>query len=272
MYLNVKKLGEVNMFHISFRRHRTIFLVSTMIVVFSIVFGLLFHVSAQSKTKVTVQRTLEMSLPKKVTADQRKVISIYKKDGWTWNTSKGKLQKKVAQPNSKVLAGKKIYITNSKGIVYILIKKKTILSDKDVKDNQKTNRTVTVNKGQKTAVIRNTINLDKQLDGMGDNEKSSVMQKRSRISTSYKKGATVTCNRFNGPKGNYKYYNKFHNPVRAGINFYRSDCYYALAYHYPYCLRDYGSYKKRYCAPTPKYKRGRCSKEIHHSTKFHKHH
>lgn len=81
----------------------------------------------------------------------------------------------------------------------------------------------------------------------------------------YKNGDLVHCNRFNGPNSDNKHYDKFGKEApKALINFYKSDCYYAV-------VRGICNEINDVCNTSTRYHRAWCSWQRGHNLSYHKH-
>ncbi|EUJ23159.1 hypothetical protein PGRAN_09511 [Listeria grandensis FSL F6-0971] len=246
-------------------------------------------------------KRLEYSMPDNAPDD---LIDLYLNDGWKWNKELNYMYKDVRYADETVNINGLTYITDENGEVSTKISVRTGEGEVTVSSpNYDTNpvsieaeineeaKKVIVEKGeQKKVSLVEEINLDTLINRM-DEENGHETEKINKahadkfmiiplapaskfkfekVVKSYSKGARITCNRFNGPWGNNKYYLKSENAVMAARNFLWSDCDRALVWHVQ-CLKDYGLAKYRYCAWEDKSKNGKCSGLIGHGKTYHAH-
>ncbi len=81
----------------------------------------------------------------------------------------------------------------------------------------------------------------------------------------YRDGDLVHCNRFNGPNSDNKHYSKSGTSLaKSLVNFYNSDCYYAV-------IRGICNEINDVCNTSTRYHRAWCSWQIGHKLAYHKH-
>ncbi|MEY9869403.1 hypothetical protein ABIE66_004782 [Peribacillus sp. B2I2] len=234
-----------------------------------------------------VKQNLFLEIPKDggTPEEIEELINIYESAGWIADGDF--FIKEVNQQNVVVEYAGDTYHTSPEGTVQIPVEESQgeeievlVNSVGDEMDPH----LVEVDKVSTTKIVQD-IYLDEILEEMGnpnlqeeeqvtettDQNASDIVGSVS-AGTSYSRGATVHCNRFNGYLGDGKYYDKFDHPVLAAKNFVQSDCDVAL-FWYTYCLKDYGEASKRYCSNYTSSNKGKCSilSKVGHSRKYHKH-
>lgn len=247
---------------------------------------MLFAFTDNSSNEITVQKVSLQVLSANELDDS--TIDLYTDNGWTFNSDTNQLQREVVYSDEVIEINGDTYDTDENGkISYQLDKKEetqieissTSLTNND-EENEQIIDTSTIDSGE-VIVLQETINLDDVIDSMNDadleaaeisaeNEKDGITQVGGLTDGQLpKKGAYVHCNRFNGYKGDGRYYSKTKHPVASVVNFFQSDCDVALAKSTK-CLADYGS--NPYCSTKSTSTAGKCSPNIvSHSRLYHKH-
>ncbi|MGE7605068.1 hypothetical protein ACQKML_00550 [Peribacillus frigoritolerans] len=233
-----------------------------------------------------VKQNLYLEIPKEggTPEELEELIDIYESAGWIANGDY--FIKEVNQQDVTVEYADETYQTSSNGTVQFPIEEnqgEEIEVSVNTTSDEKDVYLVDIDKVSTNEVVQD-IYLDEILEDMSNeyigeeqasettNQNTSDIVGSVSAGTSYKKGDTVHCNRFNGYLGDGKYYDKKKHPVLAAKNFIQSDCDVALA-RYNHCLKDYGEVKKRYCSNYSATNKGRCSilSKVGHSRKYHKH-
>ncbi len=215
--------------------------------------------AASDAVQIKKEVALHLFVDSSVTPD---IIDMYESGGWIYNPSDRCLVKTVSYANSPVVVDGKEYVTDANGCVRFSMGKQ---KGKKVNVESYTGRDevdINVNKGESIVITENAsvntlmksmdllevgmINSDGQVQiGQSDGEKPTV-------------GDVVACNRFNGYLGDGKYYsNQF--KAQAIVNFFGSDCDWALG-SYANCLLDEQPIASlRYCSLVDSSHYGKCS-------------
>lgn len=201
------------------------------------------------------------------------IIEMYTSSGWVWNEKDNQFERQVVYSNSDMVVNDEIVVTDSEGNAKVEVNDGDVIRIKSYDGQQEVSKEVD---GVDELLINENIYVNdiiKKMDNLTvanditDGETQKIGQNDKELP---KKGDIVTCNRFNGPNGDGRYYkNKF--SAKAIKNFFRSDCDRALS-KYIYCFKDYlPDHSKRYCSLYSPSHYGKCSKLISHSTRYHRH-
>ncbi|WP_026576731.1 hypothetical protein [Bacillus sp. UNC438CL73TsuS30] len=245
---------------------------------------------------VQIKQNLYLEVPDEDATPEEleELKSMYEAAGWV--TEGDYFVKQVHQEAVEVQVEDQTYVTDSNGEIQVPLDQSQDSTELEltVNTSPQEESTYVVEVGSdKTANITQDIYLDEIIAEMGkDVETATDTQAGEEVApssqdanvdgaenvgnvshgTSYSRGQTVHCNRFNGYLGDGVYYDKFDHPYLASRNFVQSDCDVAL-FWYTYCLSDYGEASKRYCSNYRDTNKGRCSvlSRVGHSRKYHKH-
>jgi uncharacterized protein YxeA len=259
--------------------------------------------TTNSGDKVIITQNLYLEVPNNDATPEEleELKAMYEDAGWV--TDGDYFVKQVSHEGVEVKVEDEIYFTDSNGVVELPIDEESSEVEITVSTTPEEESTyvVEVDNGTTSNVIQD-IYLDEIIAEMGtsvhdnhemdtETQQGSVEDSESVTSpleestsddtenvgtvshgTSYTRGQTVHCNRFNGYLGDGKYYDKFDHPYLSTRNFVQSDCDVAL-FWYVYCLKDYGAASERYCSNYTDSNKGRCSvlSRVGHSRKYHKH-
>lgn len=200
------------------------------------------------------------------------IIEMYTSSGWSWNEKDNQLERQVVYGNTDMVINDETVSTDSTGQAEVKVEDGDVVRVKSlVGENEVTKK---VNGGDEIVVNENICVNDvmKKMDDptISNNETDGETQIGQSNGQLPKRGDVVSCNRFNGPNGDGRYYsNRF--SAKALKNFKWSDCDRALLKSTK-CLADYSpNVSKRYCSLYSPVHYGQCSKLIGHSTRYHRH-
>jgi hypothetical protein len=200
------------------------------------------------------------------------LIEMYTSSGWSWNQKDYQFERQVVYADADMIINGKNVSTDSKGQAEVKVEDGDVVRVKSLVGQEEVSKKV--NGGDEIIITENICVNDviKKMDNPTITESTidGEVQIGQRDKELPNKGDVVTCNRFNGPNGDGKYYSDRFS-YQALKNFYMSDCDRALAKSAA-CLADYlPDASKRYCSLYSPSHYGKCSSIIGHSTRYHRH-